>query len=253
MVRDLLYPKITIAKISDSVVLNYKPAEDQINTSLEKAEDIRAQLDKYASEIISACSKAVNNLLHFVLNNNETPLALKLQHDYKNSLTFQKNESLNIDNTSDNIFYKVIKSNPTDIIDKMYLLNYNNQNSGQENFDSINDFKPFGFSPKDYDHIDTILNCKVANGTDDQTIVKKAKLLAISEYSDSANKLFADGTLKEIFKTDINDADAIKNLAIELKGIPTFKDFDNAQLVDTGYKYTLQAGGTIPKTAVIEN
>ncbi len=91
-----------------------------------------------SSEINSELSTDSSTLISLI-STTDTPADEYLdQLVDENKITYRNFLSFDIDNSGDDIYYKVIQSNPTDEIDKMVLLDYGSSNDGVQwnNFDT---------------------------------------------------------------------------------------------------------------------
>lgn len=80
--------------------------------------------------------------IYSLMTTGNTPLAKMLDTDYSNEVYYRYFKSINVTASTDNIFYKIINSNPEDKIDKMVLFKDPNSRTGN-NLYSINDWAPY--------------------------------------------------------------------------------------------------------------
>ncbi|MCQ3908282.1 MAG: hypothetical protein MJ200_01695 [Mycoplasmoidaceae bacterium] len=76
--------------------------------------------------------------IYSAMTTGNTPLAKYLDTNYKDQLTYRYFKSINVTASTDNIFYKIINSNPEDTIDKMVLFKDPNGRYGN-NLYSVDD------------------------------------------------------------------------------------------------------------------
>ncbi|MCQ3915722.1 MAG: hypothetical protein MJ195_03235 [Mycoplasmoidaceae bacterium] len=76
--------------------------------------------------------------IYSLMTTGNTPLAKFLDTEYADELYYRYFKSVNVTASTDNIFYKIINSNPEDQIDKMVLFEDPNRRTGN-NLYSIND------------------------------------------------------------------------------------------------------------------
>lgn len=114
-------------------------------------------------------SKFLNNQSQETLSlmtTKDTPLAVQLTDKYSKELNYRFFKSLNVTATKDNIFYKIIDSNPEDSIDKMVLFSDPDGIRGNQLF-SVNDWSPYNSSIVVYDLNNKVIEpgTKIETGT----------------------------------------------------------------------------------------
>lgn len=85
------------------------------------------------------------SIIYNTMTTSNTPVTQWIDSDesgLKNDLTYRYFKSINITGTDEGIFYKVVKSDPTDTIDKMVLFEDPNKLTGNKLFDE-NDYAPY--------------------------------------------------------------------------------------------------------------
>lgn len=118
--------------------------------------------------------------VYSMMTTTDTPLALYLDKTYSNEVEHRFFKSINVTATKDNIFYKIINSNPEDNIDTMVLFNDSVGRKGNQLF-SVNDWHPYNSSITIYDINGNVL----APGTQLQT--KTGVVIAIpTNFNDIA-------------------------------------------------------------------
>lgn len=98
-------------------------------------------------------SQALNNqtqTIYNIMTTTNTKLSLYLDQTYPDEVEHRLFKSINVTGTKDNIFYKIIESNPTDTIDKMVLFADKAERSGNYLFNN-NDWAPYGSEIEFYD------------------------------------------------------------------------------------------------------
>jgi len=199
--------------------------------------------------VVQQCNAYITKLDQYITNN-FSPLQNYLSSEFEGSVYYKQFRSLDITMSNDNIYYKIVQSNPEDSIDKMYLLNYNNKLTGRNNF-SQNDYDPYGcFSTiingqsGSLSDINKYLTAK-STDSDSGNFIRKCKLLASAKFSDSPLLLSNDE------KVSLTDATTLSNIPTSVKN--KVDDYDGASITGKNYKYTLTRTGMVPSTAMIEN
>ncbi|MCF0227339.1 MAG: ABC transporter permease [Malacoplasma sp.] len=109
--------------------------KDEINTIINP---IVEQPD-YTTKLTQLVSEATTKI-NEVVSTESTPIQQFINTELVDQVKYRKFESLNIDNSSDNIYYKTVKSNPTDNIDRMVLIDsYTKDDGTQWNNFKLND------------------------------------------------------------------------------------------------------------------
>lgn len=111
-------------------------------------------------------------IIYNIMTTTNTKLALYLDEHYANEVEHRFFKSLNVTGTKDNIFYKIIDSNPTDTIDKMVLFADKANRTGNYLFNS-NDWAPYNSQIEFYDQTGALLDpgSPVITGTTDLLFV----------------------------------------------------------------------------------
>jgi hypothetical protein len=139
-------------------------------------------------KFLELLNNKVNDIYNEMINNNN-PVTKFIDDKYNGKINYKHFSALNVTTTSDNVYYKIIKSNPSDKIDKIVLFNDQNGHSGYNLFDiedasvynseiifyDLNDqpipsglldkkygeFQYLTFIPKSFNEIATINICKL--------------------------------------------------------------------------------------------
>lgn len=82
-----------------------------------------------------------------LMTTSDTPLATLLDQSYSSEVEHRYFKSINVTASKDNVFYKIINSNPEDNIDKLVLFTDPNERSGN-NLYSTKDWAPYGSEVK---------------------------------------------------------------------------------------------------------
>lgn len=86
------------------------------------------------SRFLELLNSKTNDIYNEMINNNK-PVAKFIDNNYNGKINYKHFSALNVTTTNDNIYYKIIKSNPYDKVDKIVLLNDQNGHSGYNLFD----------------------------------------------------------------------------------------------------------------------
>ncbi len=82
-----------------------------------------------------------SNSIYSLMMSNDTPLYRYINNNFGNEIEERYFKSVNVTTAEDNIYYKIINSNPEDQIDKMVLFDDPNHRTGNQLF-SVNDWAP---------------------------------------------------------------------------------------------------------------
>ncbi|MCQ2956319.1 MAG: hypothetical protein MJ233_00100 [Mycoplasmoidaceae bacterium] len=87
---------------------------------------------------LSAFTDEKSNSIYSTMMSSDTPLYRYINNTYGNEVEERYFKSVNVTTAEDNIYYKIINSNPEDTIDKMVLFKDPNDRCGNQLF-SVND------------------------------------------------------------------------------------------------------------------
>ncbi|MCQ3907396.1 MAG: hypothetical protein MJ219_01185 [Mycoplasmoidaceae bacterium] len=147
------------------ITKHYATAEDIpeyvaiLNYALENWPSLSsAQLQELATSGIFASdfdlfTKQINDqtqTIYNIMTTSNTKLSLFLDDTYPNEVEHRFFKSINVTGTKDNIFYKIIDSNPNDTIDKMVLFADKAGRFGNHLFNT-NDWAPYGSTIEFFD------------------------------------------------------------------------------------------------------
>ncbi|MBQ0045583.1 MAG: ABC transporter permease [Mycoplasma sp.] len=133
-----------LQSILDSWNAGTEPTDEQMESLAEN--NIFA--DDY-QDCLSFLSSQTQNI-YSVMTTTDTPLALHLDKKYADEVEHRFFKSINVTATKDNIFYKIIDSNPEDTIDKMVLFSDSYGRRGNQLF-SVDDWAPYNSEVTIYD------------------------------------------------------------------------------------------------------
>lgn len=91
-----------------------------------------------------------SQVIYDVMTTQNTKLVNYLNTNYKNEVEHRFFKSINVTGTEDNVFYKIIDSNPTDTIDKVVMFKDPNKRTGNGLFNA-NDWAPYNSQTIFYD------------------------------------------------------------------------------------------------------
>jgi hypothetical protein len=166
-----------------------------------------ANLDTHDLTVISGESSKQTQLLLNEAANVDTPIQQYMDTDLATQVEYRQFRSIDIDNSPDNIFYKVVQSNPNvhnDITDRdvhIDEITTFNDNQFNNNF-SVDDFKPLQDNPtlKDITISEAFSKLPATFPTaPDQLNLLKAR------FKIMANGVFDDATIKTQIEDLAND------------------------------------------------
>lgn len=126
--------------------LQEAPVEQWIEDHIDAVDTVTADGTNIYQRDYSLFTKQVNdhtNVIFSLMTTSNTPLSQELNKNYKNELDYRFFKSINVTATKDNIFYKVIDSNPSDTIDKIVMFDDPNGSQGYTLYNST-DAQPYG-------------------------------------------------------------------------------------------------------------
>lgn len=166
------------------------------NWSLLTAEDLQqlATINIFSrdyEEFIKFLTQQSQNTFS-AMTTTDTPLAMYLDQKYKDELEYRFFKSVNVTATKDNIFYKIIDSNPEDTIDRMVLFEDPIGRYGNQLY-STTSWSPY---KSDISFVDTN-NEPVTPGDSIETGVSGIKLFIPRDFNDVAQTpLYTHGELQ---------------------------------------------------------
>jgi hypothetical protein len=158
-------------EISNIIFPVIKLINQEKNFDSMNSKDFNEYVQTNNLEINKKLSNASNTLINFV-KKNFNPLQNFLNNQLSTEIEFRKFKSFNISNSSDNLNYKIIDSNPGDKIDSLCLINYNGKENGRTNFSSSS-FAPLGYDGGE----ENIYQILKYNGNDEIKLLNKYRLL----------------------------------------------------------------------------
>lgn len=190
----------------------------------------------------------ITNEYYSIINNSPTPMEEFLKNEMQNEVEFRKFNSLDINNSSDNLFYKLIEYDSSYTIDEMVLLDDSNGNKGWNVFDDseckkstikgISDLELLEYKPKLND------DGKIIDYSD-PILKAKFELINIGSFGEenSTSNLFNILATEKIGSETYNkkvDEYVSKYLPCEF-------------IYERGYRTTIQWQTTAPSSWYIDN
>ncbi|XQP54917.1 MAG: FtsX-like permease family protein [Mycoplasmoidaceae bacterium] len=119
--------------------------------------------------------------IYSLMTTGNTPLAGMLDENYANELYYRYFKSVNVTASGDNVFYKIINSNPEDEIDKMVLFKDPNGRYGNDLY-SVNDWAPYNSQVQFQDHNGNLVAAGTQiKATEDLTFVVPSNFTELAE------------------------------------------------------------------------